>query len=874
MVYDKANPSAEGWLDYLQLNVRRQMIMTGVQMHFRDTLSHGAGTVTRFELSDAENVHEIWDVTDITNVRRVPFDLDGDVAEFTLETDEVREFVAFFDSNYKVPRAVGPVANQNLHGLENVDMIILTTPLLKTQAERVKEIHALDGLVSEVVTPMQVYNEFSSGNPDVTGIKMLMKHLFDKAAGDENLQPKFLLIMGDGSYVGNKSVNAINAFTVITYQSANSVSPTSSFVSDDYFAFLGDLEGESMIDKLDVGVGRIPATSISEADGYIDKIVNYMSSNTSGDGDAYCLGDGNTNPYGSWRNIITFVADDQDGNGGATEYIHMDDSNEHADSIYLKYNDYDVVKIYADAYQQESTPGGERYPTATEAIKQRVENGALIVNYIGHGGEKGWAHERILTIPTIQSWTNKNRLPLFMTATCELARFDNPDFESAGELIVLNPDGGAIAMMTTTRIVFSGANQAIGRAFYLVALEDENITDLALGHIAMETKNNPNVPATSNKRNFTLLGDPALQLSYPKNEVYTTHVNGIETDVEQDTLSSLEEVTIKGYVGNAAGGILSDFNGFVYPTVYDKKSLINTLNNDGGQEFDFEVFRSVIYKGKSSVTNGEFEFTFIVPRDINYSYGTGRISYYAVSGDIDAHGHSEEFVIGGANESAQLNEQGPDVELYLNDTLFVFGGITNEEPILLAKVFDENGINTVGNGIGHDITATLDKVTSNQILLNEYYESGLDTYKSGEVRYQLSDLSEGSHHLKIKVWDVHNNSSEAFTEFVVAPSAELALDHVLNYPNPFTTRTEFFFEHNQACNVLDVQIQVFTVSGKIVKTLYKTVNASGFRSEPVAWDGKDDFGDKIGRGVYVYRVLVSTPEGQNAEHFEKLVILN
>lgn len=870
--FNKFTPNAEGWLDFLELNLERSLKIVGSQMHFRNKAAVGPGNVAEYILTESGFVNEVWDITDITGVRRVDLNMDGSDLTFKATADSLREFVAFAGSGYLEPRAVGSLSNQNLHALANVDMVILSSPQLLSESAQLEVFHEEEGMNVEVVTPQIVYNEFSSGNPDVTAIKMLMKMLHDKADGDEELMPKYLLIMGDGNYISNRGLNAAAGHTVITYQSLNSLSPTDSFVSDDYFAFLNDDESESYDDKLDIGVGRIPAETNQEAQDYINKVMIYSSDNTALDGGAFCLGDENPSPYGAWRNIITFVADDQDGNGGPTEKIHMEHSDEHSNTIFEDYNDYNVTKIYLDAYQQESTPGGERYPEAKEAIKQRVENGALIVNYIGHGGEKGWAHERVLDISTIQNWTNINRLPLFMTATCELARFDDPEFKSAGENIVMNPNGGAIAMLTTTRIVFSGSNQWLGRAFYKIALEDDE--DIRLGDIARFTKNDDDVPNSSNKRNFTLLGDPAVRLAYPKHEVYTTHVNGEKLSEDLDTIGSLELVTLQGYVGNAQGNILDGFNGFVYPTVYDKKSDIDVLNNDGGSEFSFDMFRSTIYKGKASVENGLFEFSFIVPKDINFNVGNGRVSYYAVSGSDDAHGHSEEFLIGGSSDDVVLNEEGPEVNVFLNDTTFVFGGITSEDPILIARVFDENGINTVGNGIGHDITATLDGQTNSQIILNEYYESDLDTYQSGEIRYQLSSLDEGVHTLDVKVWDVQNNSSEGFTEFVVSQSSEMALDHVLNYPNPFTTRTEFFFEHNQACDALDVQIQVFTVSGKLVKTINRIVQSQGFRSEGIVWDGKDDFGDKIGRGVYVYRVKVETPTGTKAEEFETLVILN
>jgi hypothetical protein len=460
-----------------------------------------------------------------------------------------------------------------------------------------------------------------------------------------------------------------------------------------------------------------------------------------------------------------------------------------------------------------------------------------------------------------------------LTATCELARFDDPDYNSAGEVLVMNPEGGAIAMLTTTRVVTSGSNFAIDTAFFRVAFDENEITDLTLGKINMLTKNGVSA-SNGSKPNFSLLGDPALAMAYPDKMVYTTHINGTEITLFVDTLKSLQEVEFKGYVGDADGTKLNGFNGFVYPTVFDKESHITSLNNDGGIFQEFDAFNKIIYKGKASVVNGDFSFRFVVPYDINYSVDKGRVSYYAVAGSLDAHGHDETFSIGSSLEGAELNQVGPVVELFMNDTTFVSGGITNIQPIFLAKLEDENGINTVGNGIGHDLLAILDGNTQDPLILNDYYEAALDTYKKGEIRYQLPQMEEGTHTISLKAWDVHNNSSSANLEFVVASSAELALEHVLNYPNPFTTHTEFSFEHNQACESLDVRIQVFTVGGKLVKSIVQQVQNNGFRVDPIAWDGRDDFGDKIGRGVYVYKVEVRNDTGLSAEKFEKLVILN
>jgi hypothetical protein len=491
------------------------------------------------------------------------------------------------------------------------------------------------------------------------------------------------------------------------------------------------------------------------------------------------------------------------------------------------------------------------------------------MNWVGHGGETNWAHERIFNMADIIPLANKEKLPLFITATCEFSRYDLPD-RTAGEWLVVNGKGGAIASITTVRLVYQSANEAIASATFQNLFRPYEGRFPTLGEVVMEAKNTAG--GSDNTRKFTLLGDPALTLNYPRYDVVTTEVNS--KPITADTLKALSQVTIKGELRDDNGNKLTSFNGIVYPLVYDKIVTQQTLNNDGGGVINFQLFKNILYKGKASVTNGDFTFTFIVPKDINYQYGYGRISYYADNGNYtDAHGYTDSIIIGGSADSFMADGNGPKMDIYMNDEKFVFGGTTNADPMLLLKLSDETGINTVGNGIGHDLSAILDDNTQNKVVLNEYYESELDNYQKGAVKYPYTKLKDGRHTLKVKAWDIHNNSSEDYTEFIVASNAKLALSHVYNYPNPFTTRTQFMFEHNRSCNDLNVSVQIYTVSGKLVKSIVQQVYSEGYRVNDIEWNGLDDYGDPIGKGVYVYKLNVRDTEGNSAHKFEKLVVL-
>jgi hypothetical protein len=880
---NKLTSDAVAWMDYVEVNVRRQLTMNGSQMLFRDLSSVGAGNVAQFNLTSSQPV-QVWDVSDPDNVASQVLSNAGTLYQFAVESDSLREFISFTGTSFLDPIASMKVPNQNLHAIAQKEFIIVAHPDFMDEAIELAAHHENhDTLSTTVVTPQQIYNEFSSGAQDPVAIRHFVKMFYDRAASASDM-PRYLLLFGDGSYDNKKRFGNSNTNFIPTYQSDNSTIYTESYVSDDYYGLLDDNEGLFLPivpsnEYVDIGIGRFPVKTKAEARVAVDKIFKYTKTGIppSVENNNSCLNVQTATPFGDWRNIVCFIGDDEDGGLHQGSPPSSSGAEQLAVLVDTTYNDYNVDKIYLDAYPQASTPGGERYPDVNDAINKRVEKGALIVNYTGHGGEVGLAHERVVEVAQINKWANINALPLFFTATCEFSRYDDPERTSAGEYVFLNPNGGGIALMTTVRLVFASPNFTVNKNFFKSVFVPIAGVMPRLGDLYEYMKDQPGGNYV-NSRNFTLLGDPALTLAYPKYDVATDSVNhAAVTASSSDTLRALTLVTVSGHLKDGSGAALTGYNGVLYPTVYDKSQSITTLSNDGPLQsppFTFKLQKNILYKGKVSVTDGKFTFSFVVPKDIAYAYGIGRISYYAENGSEDANGYYEKVIIGGSNDSALADNAGPEVKLFMNDDKFVFGGLTDENPELFAKLKDEYGVNTVGNGIGHDITAVMDGNTDDVIVLNDYYQADLNSYKSGSIRYPFSELSEGKHTLSLKVWDVYNNSSQSYTEFVVSKSAELALDHVLNYPNPFTTKTQFFFEQNRCCQTLEVQLQVFTVSGKLVKNISKFVQAEGYRSDPIEWDGRDDFGDKIGKGVYIYKLRVKADDGSAAEKFEKLVILN
>jgi hypothetical protein len=783
-----------------------------------------------------------------------------DSLSFNSSLDTLRHFIAVTGNSFPYPKFEKNVLNQNLHSYNNVDMIIITPKEFISAAEDLKIIHQSDGLDVIVVTDEEIYNEFSSGLRDATAIKQFLRMLYVKASGNPSSIPKYCLLFGDGSY-DNRNILGHNNNKLPIFESSESLSVTNTYASDDYFAILSDGASMQNSDFLNIGVGRLVVNDLVEANEMVQKIRNYVSEDNSNPVET-CSNTTSNSIYGPWRNKIVMVSDDEDNNA------YFNDIEIMSGKIKSNKPTANIIKIHSDAYAQKSTTVGERIPDASAAINQKVQDGALLVNYIGHGGETGWAHEQILTVPTIQNWNNNKAMPVFMTATCEFGRFDDHDRVSAGEYVLLNKDGGGIGLFTTTRLVYALPNEYLNRYFYDTVFDFVDLKPQRLGDIYVGTKNKfAQYSADRNYRKFALLGDPAIRFAIPE---YTVKIDSFN----KDTVRALSEVRVFGHLEDGFGSRLSDFDGKVFLTFYDKESSLQTLGtNPSSDTLQFKMWQNIIYKGKSSVSNGAFNFLFKVPKDIQYNYGLSRMSFYAENGTVDASGYNDSLIIGGIDTNALLDENGPELDLFLNDENFVSGGISNSNPLLIVSVFDENGINTVGNGIGHDIELVIDNDLSNSVILNNYYEADLDTYKSGKINFELSELSAGEHTLKIKVWDNYNNSSSRELSFIVVEETEIQLKNVLNYPNPFTTQTAFYFEHNQNCNFLDLSIQIYTVSGKVIKRINRRLHNEGFRSDGIYWDGTDDFGEAIARGVYIYNLSITNEAGQKVDKTQTMFLL-
>lgn len=878
LTYDNnGNPTSQGYLDYISIEATRNLTGGNEQFLFKNNNVPLLSGIGQYNISNASNISEIWDVTNKYNITAIQNNDALTTLSFKAQLGEEKKYIALDASDFYVPKSESNsrVANQNIKGtvfenaqgeFEDVDYIIIAREDMLNQAERLAQINRDQNKLNvKVYTLQKIYNEFSSGNQDVSGIRNLVKYIYDNASTPDK-RIKYLCLFGDSSFDYKDRVPN-NTNVVPSWHLLNSFSLTSSFVSDDFFGMMDINEGNMHpSNKLDIAVGRILADTPQRAKELVDKIESYYQEEA----------------YGNWRNNFMVISDDVD---DSWEGILQETTNDIADVVTQNKPFINAIKVHSDAFVQESTAGGERYPSVNKAIFDNIEVGTLVVNYFGHGGEDGLAGERIFDKINAQEVKNISKLNCFVTITCEYTKFDNPLRQTAGEFLYWNKKGGAIGLITTTRQIFVSVGVAINVVLeeYLFAFGANDYPTMA--EALRLTKNDPRISGVSQRRLVFFIGDPAMKLAFPKPSVRLTEVNDMPITGNIDVLQALSRAKIKGEVINESGNILTNYNGVLTATIFDKEIDRQTLSNDGifnsGQRviLDFKTLGETIFRGQATITNGVFEFDFVVPRDIGVPVGNGKISFYGKNNNPlqDHAGANFDIKIGGINNNAPEDNQGPIINLFMNDESFVSGGITNESPTLLAKLEDENGINTA-SGIGHDIIAILDGDETNPFKLNDYYTTEVDDYQNGTVTYPFRDLEPGLHTLTLKAWDVYNNSSTSEIQFVVYDEDEsLVIDNVLNYPNPFVNYTEFWFNHNSS-EVLDVSVQVFTVSGKLVRTLNGQtsggIKTTSSVSKDIVWDGRDDFGEKIGKGVYVYKLTVRSKQlNKQVEKYEKLVIL-
>lgn len=928
--------SAEGFLDKIECAATRVLRMNSSgavgesvgALFFRTAPQSIATNASAAVVIDAGGVPNfanttVLDVTDFTSPTKMEGSFTaGAVPEFVFNNNAVasRAYIAFTPAQVLVPASFATAPNNNLHELAtkaSANYLIVTHPSLLTAANKLAAFHAQnnEGIAPLVVTTTQVYQAFGSGAPDITAIRDCIA-AFARAYGavggsNNNTAPKFYaLLFGASSYdYKNRITNNVNL--VPGYQSSASLDPLSSYTSDDYFALLDSSANiateaqqfNNAATALSVNLGRIPAKNITEANTMVDKIINYHSAAS----------------QGPWRLQQRFIADNKDFN------LHVQDAEAVSGAAQKTNALFNQQKIYLDAYPLVSGSGGGRYPAVNEAVVSAFNSGSLVINYSGHGNYLRLADEAIFSSTEMPLINNANKLPLVVTASCDFYPYDDPTKKSLGQELLFGAasvgagsgsgDGGggnagisgAIALLTTPRLVFAYSNKIINENYFVAAQQPNATTGIlpTLGEAVTNAKNLTVVQSRDfiNTRKFALLGDPAMRLAYPKNNIVLDSVNGTRIGMS-DTLQSGKLYTFKGSVmaprSGAITSIASNFNGTLYFTLYDKQTTRTTLKNDPATAAaNFNAQENILYAGLVSVANGKFTVSFVLPLDISFAPGKAKISMYAqqtmnastpLQNLPDAAGVDTSFYTMGSG-AVISDKVGPVIELFLNDYNFKNGGLTHSEPLLLINLQDVSGINTSGSGIGHDIIVTLDNNPATTRTLNSFYQANINTYQYGTVRYQLPTLTPGLHTLQVRAWDNVNNSNTRTLGFTVAATAgtpanggatpppagtsdmsPLVIDKLMNFPNPFTQSTTFSFEHNFPGQNIAVNLSIYTQNGKLVKQINKTVNTSGTRNVQITYDGTDAIGSRIARNVYIYKIQISAA-GTNYQSSGKLICL-
>lgn len=756
------------------------------------------------------------------------------------------------------------VPNQDLHALGSQDMIIITpaSGIFDSEAERLAEVHRkTDGLRVTVVRADQIYNEFSSGTPDATAYRRFMKMLYDRAADTPEDRPRFLLLFGDAAWdnrmITNYWINQKPENFLLCYESINSWHDVNSYVMEDYFGLLDDGEGTNITsEKVDLGIGRFPVRTKAEAKGLVDKTIAYIESTHAG----------------SWKNTALFLGDDGDNN----QHLWM------TDSVAIKFSkafpEIEIHKVMWDAYYRQSSSTGNTYPEVKRIINRQMEDGALMVNYVGHAATYCLSHEQVLRLEDFASFSSP-RAPLWVTAACDVMPFDTQK-DNVGETTILNPNGGAVAFYGTARTVYANKNYELNIQFCKALCGvDECGRPASLGDAVRLSKANlvgKENHYFQNKLHYALLGDPALRFASHQNHVILDSIDGQAiADIPSDyQFKAGGKVRLSGHVEDGDKNILNGFQGVINTHLYDSKRRVVCFNNDGeaDEPFEFDTFDHLLFEGSDSIANGHFSFTVPIPIDIQYSDEPGRMIFYALSNDhkTEANGYCEDFLVGGTAEALTDNE-GPKIKAYLGTDAFEDGDNVPTSPLFVAQLEDPSGINHFGSGLGRDLELVIDNSAATTYSLNDYFTSAFGDYSTGSVAFPIPTLETGRHSLTFRAWDLLGNTSTATLNFNTDPSIKPQLLAVSTTSNPATTETAFLISYDRPGSQCQFTINVYDFAGR--NLWHKTINGNSTAGlYRVPWNLTTGSGFPLGSGIYLYTVTVSCDGITSKSKSEKIII--
>lgn len=835
-----------GYLDFIIMTIKRKLALYGDQAIFRSSSSL-SNSISSFEIESAGANTFVWDVTDPFLVIDQQFTNANSKINFSTNSQVLKTFTVFSASNLKAPAFDGSIPNQNLASIGSPAFLIITHPDFISEAQRLANHRQNEsGISVAVVNINQIYNEYSGGKQDITALRDFIKDIYSS-----NSLLKNVLLFGRGSYdYKNRVLGNTNYIPI--YESRSSLSPLETYASDDYLTFLEPNEGQwsekpAQNHTMDIGIGRLPVKKLEEAKIIVDKIIEYET---------------NPSAFGTWQNEILFVADDGDNN------IHNTQADQLANSIEVLNPNYTANKFFLDSYNQitQQNSGNQSSPEANKAIDLAVRKTPLIVNYTGHGSERVWMDERILDETLIKNWHNAPRYPLFVTATCEFGRHDDPFQITSGEITLLHKKGGGIGIVTSARPVNSSTNFTLNKAFYESLFSKENNKYKTLGIVFRETKNN-SISGVAN-RNFSLLGDPSMTLALAENQIV---FDEIKTTDGSSELKGLSTVMVIGHLENETV-LQTNFNGDISLTLFDKE--VNAVTKgDENPPFNYTTRSNSLFRGSSTVNQGSFEMKFIMPKNISTEFVTGKFIAFASTkaGEL-ANGNSMN-TIGGLEPSVNVDATPPTIQLFLGDTTFIASGIVGPNTQIVAHLHDDSGINISSNPTGNEITASIDGGQS--FILNDYYSANTNTFKKGALAFPLFGLEKGKHTLTLSASDTYNNRQTSSVDFVVTDGVQIQVEAFTNHPNPFSGSTTLEFTHTRPGEDLEAFVTIYDMVGNVLLNQSFEITNSQYRVTLADWDGKSAHGTKLSNGIYVGKVSVrSLLDGSKNEQFTKLIILN
>ena len=841
--FNASDPASKGYLNWFEIYYNKTLTPSGDQLLW---FSKDTSAAIEYDLSgfSSSNIR-VYDVTDYANTKIItnPSMLSGGEFRFiaTESKTGISRYLAVSNDNFKSPTNPSEVTNSNLHGFQDGAKLIIITPKdFKDQALRLqafKQNHPKLSIPTYVADIDQIFNEFSCGMKDVSGLRNYIKYAFN----NWNIKPENVLLFGDGTY-DYKNIEGTGNNYIIPWETENSLNLVYSYPMDDFYA---ELNNNSLL--VELGIGRLNINSADDAKNMVDKIISYESESDKG----------------NWQNLITMVADDQWTTDGYEGNYHVDQSETLAVSHIPP--SFDLNKIYLGAYPTVITSIGRSKPGVTVDLIKAINTGTLLVNFIGHGSPELWTHERVFenssTIPQLVN----DKLFFLTAATCDFGYYDIPSTQSGAELLVLKTGSGAIGAFTSARPVFSTENSELNNKFYDYLLGSPRDTlnlPITIGKAYYKTKL---VRNGQNDQKYHLFCDPSLRLDIPQYSANVDSINGTPlTNLAGNIqVKALSNTRISGTIKKVDNSNWTNYSGQGVLSVFDSKRQVALAEQDN---YLIQVQGGIIFRGVISVTNGKFNSGFIVPKDISYENNNGKVVliFYGNSGDGLA--YTNKVIIGGTDTTSVNNHQGPAIDIYFDDVAYKNSYLVNPDSKLIVRLSDAAGLNTTGTGIGHKIEGILNDDVNNAIDFTNYFTGDLDAGgKSGQVVYQFNQLDPGHYKLQVKAWDVFNNFSTANTYFDVVSGNDLEVSDVYNYPNPFSNKTTFTFQQNLA-KLLDVKIKVFTVAGRLIREIDKySVNE---KFVTVEWDGRDQDGNYIANGAYFYKVILKSTDGQ----FSKSVI--